>query len=191
MTRAPLQPGHVRGVWRVLELTEARCAGSGNCIYVVECVDCGAQRRLPSSNFGTRCCQERKPHRRQRCSMCGTPGHRQDGCPKQNDFDPDVPWDRDPETRVLVRLWGEMTLQQVGDLWDLSRERIRQLEERAIAKLARRAKANPRDAAAIRELLATCEQRRETTAEQTQREAPALRGRQSWQGGDEPEEQCA
>lgn len=205
MTRAALESGAIRKRWRILGFTgrmvdQGGVRGMGR-EYDVECIDCGGKRTMTPvqiHNRVCRCAPRRSRARRgpYRCTVCRGDDHNARVCPERErdprDFDPDLPWHRDVETRVLVRLWGEMTLQTVGDLWDLSRERIRQLEERALAKLARRAKANPRDAAAIRELLAACAQRRETAAEQAQREAPALRGRQSWQGDDEePEEQCA
>jgi len=205
MTSAALEPGAIRKRWRILGFTgrlvdQGGVRGMGR-EYRVECIDCRGKRTMTPPQIHNRVCSCAPRHARARrgtyrCSICRAEGHNVRNCPERDrkpegsrDFDPDLRWDRDPETRVLVDLWGEMTLQTVADLWDLSRERIRQLEERAIAKLAKRAKANSKDAAAIRELLVACEQRRETTAEQTQREAPAMRGRQNWGGDDE--EQCA
>lgn len=53
----------------------------------------------------------------------------------------DLPWERDPHARGVVRRNPDgMTLQEVGDLWGVSRERIRQIEDGALRKLEFRAR---------------------------------------------------
>lgn len=66
------------------------------------------------------------------------------------------------EDDIDAKLWhqwiggddfGELTLEEIGDLWDISRERVRQIERNAVAKIKARADRGDKDALALVELL--------------------------------------
>lgn len=48
----------------------------------------------------------------------------------------DLPWDEDRVAQRMVDCWGAMTLVEVGEVMGWTRENVRQIEARAIRKLA-------------------------------------------------------
>lgn len=67
-------------------------------------------------------------------------------------------WEDDLEARVWHMYcggdaFGECTLDEIAQLWDVTRERIRQIEHGAIAKIRARAERGDPDALALQELL--------------------------------------
>lgn len=63
---------------------------------------------------------------------------------------PSSPYMKDVRARWAVRLTGGMTLETIGELMGVTRERIRQVEKRALLRLL----ADPNNVEALRELLA-------------------------------------
>lgn len=147
--RRALEPGDVRGPhgqWRVLGATgrmREYASGRNGREYRVECTGCGDRTTMVPNDMHSRgcpCSRKRRGGRPSyRCTVCRSEGHNARNCPERERedvaFDPDTRWEQDRETRVIVALWGQMTLEENGDLWDLSKERIRQIERDALRKL--------------------------------------------------------
>ena len=82
---------------------------------------------------------------RKRCSTCGRPGHDRRTCGRlaeadrgRRKFDPwaDLEWEEHAEARQAVADHPDgMTLEQIGHLMGITRERVRQIEAQAIAKI--------------------------------------------------------
>ena len=77
----------------------------------------------------------------------------EDASPTESTPSLDTPYEEDVLAQVLVQGKGELTLAEIATVYGCSREWVRQLEARALAKLRAHVAEHPEDAEELRALL--------------------------------------